>query len=183
MDRRTRDSLLTRGLPTDLIDRIGSHGQTVSMLQSFSRRTLRQYYTEEDATAIYQSVHRQPTAPDVLERIQFLSNEVCCYCADGVSTRPYQIHHIVEHSHTQDDSEENLMLVCPTHHDTIPRRQYSVEEQKEQRQQWYALAEVARAYEDRGLTFPLTSFEALAYSSRPDVEYTATGHGHSSMRP
>lgn len=169
MDRRTRDSLLERSLPTDLVEKIGGHGHTVSILKSFSRKTLTQFYTEEEAEAIYRGVHRQPIPTEVLERIRSLSNKVCCYCADGVSTRPYQLHHIVEHAQTQDDSEENLMLVCPTHHAAIPQFGYSVEEQKQQRQKWYALAAVARAYEEHGITFPLKSFEVLAYNNEPDV--------------
>lgn len=169
MDKRTRDSLLGRGLPTDLVDKIGGHGHTVGVLKNFSRKALTQFYTEEEAEAIYGGVHRQEIPTEVLDRIRLLSNEVCCYCADGVSTRPYQIHHVVEHARTQDDSEENLMLVCPTHHAAIPQLKYSVEEQKQQRQKWYALAEVARAYESRGLSFPLKSFEVLAYSNKPDV--------------
>lgn len=169
IDKRTRDSLLVRGLPTDLVEKIGAYGHTISILKNFSRKTLTQFYTEEEAEAIYRGVHRQPIPTEVLDRIRLLSNEVCCYCADGVSTRPYQIHHIVEHAQTQDDSEENLMLVCPTHHAAIPQFGYSVEEQKQQRQKWYALAEVARAYESRGLAFPLKSFEVLAYGNKPDV--------------
>jgi hypothetical protein len=169
MDKRTRDSLLGRGLPTDLVEKIGGYGHTVGILRNSSRKTLTQFYTEEEAEAIYRGVHRQEIPTEVLDRIRFLSNEVCCYCADGVSTRPYQIHHIVEHALTQDDSEENLMLVCPTHHAAIPLAGYSVEAQKQQCRKWYALAEVARAYESRGLTFPLKSFAALAYHSDPDV--------------
>jgi DNA replication protein DnaC len=169
MDNRTRDSLLGRGLPTDLVEKIGRLGHTVGVLKNFSRKTLTQFYTEGEAGAIYEGVHRQPITTEVLDRIRFLSNEVCSYCTDGVSTRPYQIHHIEEHAVTQDDSEENLMLVCPTHHTAIPQLGFSVEEQKQQRQKWYALAEVARAYESRGLTFPLKSFEALSYNNNPDV--------------
>ena len=61
------------------------------------------------------------------------------------------------------------MLVCPTHHVAIPQFGYSVEEQKQQRQKWYALAKIARAYESRGLSFPLKSFEVLSYNNNPDV--------------
>jgi hypothetical protein len=169
MNQRTRDSLLGRGLPTDLVEKIGGHGHTVGILRNYSHKALTQFYTEEEAEAIYRGVHRQPVSAEVLDRVRFLSNEVCSYCVDGVSTRPYQIHHIVEHARTQDDSEENLMLVCPTHHAAIPQRGYSVEEQKQQRQKWYALVEAGRAYEARGLTFPIKSFAVLAYQNGPDL--------------
>jgi hypothetical protein len=88
MDRRTRDSLLGRELPTDLVEKIGGHGHTVGILRSYSRKALTRFYTEEEAEAIYRGVHRQPIPADVLERVRFLSNEACCYCADGLSTRP-----------------------------------------------------------------------------------------------
>jgi hypothetical protein len=167
VDKRTRDSLLGRGLSTDLVEKVGHHGHTVGILRNYSRKALTQFYTEEEAEVIYRGVRRQPIPAEVLDRIRFLSHEVCCYCADGFSARPYQIHHIVEHAQTQDDSEENLMLVCPTHHAVIPLAGHSVEAQKQERRKWYALAEVARAYESRGLTFPLKSFAVLAYQNAP----------------
>jgi hypothetical protein len=61
------------------------------------------------------------------------------------------------------------MLMCPTHHAAIPLMNYSVEKQKQKRRKWYALAEVARAYESRGLTLPIKSFEVLAYQKEPDL--------------
>ena len=170
MNSKTRRSLIRRGLPTDLIDKIGSHGHTVTNLKGFSRKVLHNFYTEAESDQIQTSIQRSPIDDDVLDRLLFLSNEVCCYCADGNSARPYQIHHIVEHSATQDDSLENLMLVCPTHHTVIPLRKYSVGEQKAQRARWYALAEIDRAYRARGIPFPYQSFEPIIYSSSPTID-------------
>jgi hypothetical protein len=62
------------------------------------------------------------------------------------------------------------MLVCPTHHSDIPRRGYSVEKQKAQRAEWYAIADIERTYRARGIPFPHQSFEALVYSTEPSVE-------------
>jgi|SRR5215213_660283 len=170
MDSRTRNSLIGRGLPTDLIDKIGSNDHTVTNLKGFSKKVLLKFYTEAESDQILKSIHRSPIDDEVLDRLLFLSNEACCYCADGNSASPYQVHHIVEHAATQDDSLENLMLICPTHHTVIPLRKYSVEEQKAQRARWYALAEIDRAYRVRGIPFPYRSFEPINYSSSPTID-------------
>jgi 5-methylcytosine-specific restriction endonuclease McrA/energy-coupling factor transporter ATP-binding protein EcfA2 len=170
MNKRTEKALLGRGLSTDLIKKIGSNSHTVTSLRTFSRKTLKTFYTDKETELIQQCIQRNPIADDVIDQLLFLSNGVCCYCADGNSTRPYQVHHIVEHSISHDDSLENLMLICPTHHSDIPRRTYSVEEQKGRRAEWYAIAEIERAYRARGIPFPHQSFEALVYSTEPSVK-------------
>jgi hypothetical protein len=95
------------------------------------------------------------------------SDKVCCYCRDGLSSRPFQIHHAVEYSQTQDNSFDNLILLCPNHHQTVPKKE-TPEAQKQARAEWYALVSVVKAYRSKGITFPFGSFLALDYGSNPD---------------
>jgi len=49
MDSRTQKALVGRGLPTDLIEKIGSFDHTVTNLKGFSGKVLKTFYTEEEA--------------------------------------------------------------------------------------------------------------------------------------
>jgi hypothetical protein len=73
----------------------------------------------------------------------------------------------VEYSKTQDNSFDNLILLCPNHHQTIPKVQ-TPEQQKQARAEWYALVSVVRSYRRKGIAFPFGSFVALDYGSEPD---------------
>jgi hypothetical protein len=113
---KTRNALLALGFPTDLIEKINRNGHALGILKQFSYTGLRKYYNDEESKLINERIKRQPISDEVIEQLLKDSKEVCCYCADGVSTRPYQIHHIEPYHITQDNSEHNLVLVCPTHH-------------------------------------------------------------------
>ena len=73
----------------------------------------------------------------------------------------------MEYSKTQDNSFDNLILVCPNHHQTVPKTQ-TPEQQKQARAEWYALVSVVRSYRKQGIAFPFGSFVALDYGSEPD---------------
>lgn len=77
------------------------------------------------------------------------------------------MHHIDPYSETQDNSEDNLLLVCPTHHSTIHTRNTSRAEQKRVRHLWHASVEIAFDYASKGLQFPFGTFQALDYESNP----------------
>ena len=93
---------------------------------------------------------------------------VCCFCADGVNVRPFQLHHIIPHSATQDNSEENLLLVCPTHHVTIHKSLLSFEAQKVRRASWLSVVKLAQQFKGKGIAYPFGLFEPLTYDAPPE---------------
>ncbi|MFI5302965.1 MAG: HNH endonuclease, partial [Polyangiales bacterium] len=163
MHAATRKALRQRSVPTDLITNIGKQGHTVESLAGLTLEELRSFYTEDEASLIHSKVHREPIDGEVLARILTASGEVCAYCADGNSARPFEIHHIVYWSISQDNSEDNLLLVCPTHHTTIHKRAISAELQKKQRQEWYSLREVALEFQARGVSVPYTMLTPIGF--------------------
>lgn len=169
MKGTTRRALLSRGLRSDLIEKIEKNGHTVNNLSSFSKKQLKGFYTAEEAKEIEDAVKRKPIPAETVDELLRLSNSSCCYCADGNSAQPFQIHHIVEHAISQDDSLGNLMVVCPTHHSAIPSKKYSVEEQRATRNRWYAVVEIAREYDEKGIPFPYNSFEAIVAVGELDL--------------
>src|ERR1043165_4278817 len=136
MNPRTRRALVALSIPSDVIAKIAQHGHTLDNLRSFSGVQLRTFYEPAEAELLEQKLKRQPIPDDVVEIILSASGSVCAYCADGNSTRPNEIHHIDPYAATQDNSEDNLLLVCPTHHTWIHRHGVRPEDQKRQRREW-----------------------------------------------
>lgn len=167
MNIRTHTALLGLGFDTDLIATIGAHGHTVSALRSLSNQALQSNYSQSDVALIQERIHRAAIRAEVVDAVLDASDRVCCFCRDGISSRPFQIHHAVEYSKTQDNSFDNLILVCPNHHQTVPKTQ-TPEQQKQARAEWYALVSVVRSYRKQGIAFPFGSFVALDYGSEPD---------------
>lgn len=167
MNIRTYTALLGLGFDTDLIATIGGHGHTVSALRSLSNQALQSNYSQSDVALIQERVHRAAIRAEVVDAVLDASDRVCCFCRDGISSGPFQIHHAVEYSKTQDNSFDNLILVCPNHHQTVPKTQ-TPEQQKQARAEWYALVSVVRSYRKQGIAFPFGSFVALDYGSEPD---------------
>ncbi|MGB2837417.1 MAG: hypothetical protein WBC30_17445 [Candidatus Sulfotelmatobacter sp.] len=167
MHSRTYTALLGLGFDTDLIARIGAHGHTVSALRSLSNQALQLNYSQSDVALIQERIRRAAIRAEVVDAVLEASDRVCCFCRDGISSRPFQIHHAVEYSKTQDNSFNNLILICPNHHQTIPKTQ-TAEQQKQARAEWYALASVVRSYRNKGIAFPFGSFVGLDYGSEPD---------------
>jgi hypothetical protein len=167
MNTRTYRALLGLGFDTDLIARVEANGHTVRSLRAQSRRALQSNYSQTDIALIQEKIQRAAISSEVIDAILRVSDRVCCFCRDGISTRPFQIHHAVEYSKTQDNSLENLILVCPNHHQTIPKIQ-TPEQQKQARTEWYAIVALVLSYRAKGVLFPYGSFVALDYASEPD---------------
>jgi HNH endonuclease len=167
MNIRTYRALLGLGFDTDLIARIDAHGHTVSALGALSKKALLANYSQSDIGLIQERIHRAAIPGEIVDAVLDTSDRVCCFCRDGISSRPFQIHHAVEYSKTQDNSIENLILLCPNHHQTIPKI-HTPEEQKQGRAEWYAIVSVVRSYRSKGIAFPFGSFVALDYGSEPN---------------
>ncbi|MBN2561763.1 MAG: HNH endonuclease [Phycisphaerae bacterium] len=169
MNERTRQALVTLSIPTDLIEKIGLQGHTLDGLRSLSGLQLQKFYSEDEAQLIELKIKRRPIPDTVVEAILAASNGVCAYCEDGVSTRPYQMHHIEPYSANQNNSEDNLVLVCPNHHAWLHKTGVPADSQKRRRREWCATAELGRAYARRGIPFPYGTFEPIDYGGEPNI--------------
>ena len=166
MRSQTENALLARGFPTDLIEKVEKNGHTVAVLGAMSKKKLLQYYCSLDVEFIAEKIKRQPIPDDVVDRVIDAADGSCCYCADGNSSRPYQIHHIDGYATSQDNSEDNLLLVCPTHHVVVHKFQTQAQ-QKAKRRKWHAVVAVAKAYRAKSIQFPFGRFVAYDYGIPP----------------
>src|SRR3954471_1588181 len=115
MHGKTLATLLAFGFSSDLIEKIEKTRHTVGELRAMSRQKLLQSYTPSEVDAIKSRIDRTPVDEKVILKVVAAAGRICCFCADGIDTRPFQIHHIDPYSETQDNSEDNLLFVCPTH--------------------------------------------------------------------
>ena len=175
MNNRTRTGLLARGFDTDLISKIERHGHTITSLGSLSRGALGQQYSEAEVAVILDKIVRKPIDEEVVEKVIEDSDGTCCFCADGNRSRPYQIHHAVEYSKTQDSSQDNLILICPNHHQSVPKTK-TAEQQKAIRRAWHSIVTMANSYRKRGLSFPYGSFVSLDFKAPPRPQELIDGY-------
>lgn len=158
----TRKALVSRGVPTNVIDKVEAKGDNVTTLDAAGKGRLIQVYGKEDGELLYNAVHRSPIPDEVVDELLSMSREGCCFCRDVIS-RPFQIHHIRPYSEAQDHSLDNLAVVCPTHHAAIHRDNTPADEQVEARDGWYALVRLWRAYEAEAVSFPFDAFEPIVF--------------------
>jgi hypothetical protein len=136
------EHLLARGLDSALAEKVIDAGYSLAKLASATKEELRDRLGNEyEANLVYDAAHRSPIAEDVLSRLVAECDWKCCICAD-MSLVPVIIHHVEEHHKTQDDSYENLALLCPQHHAlahstwTIARHPLPPELIRARKQQW-----------------------------------------------
>jgi hypothetical protein len=165
----TETALLALGFDTDFIRKIDYNKCTLTSLRNSSDAALRLVFSNAEVQLIKDNIKRKPIDSDVLDRIISAADGACCFGEDGNSARPYQIHHIIEHAKTQDNSEDNLLLICPSHHQSVPKH-FSVTEQKARRRSWQATVIIARAYRARGLEYPYGLFTAKDFGTDPNPE-------------
>ncbi len=61
-----------------------------------------------------QLIKRKPIDDQVMQQLMENSSFCCCLCK---TPTPFIIHHIIDHAATQDNSYENLAILCLLHHD------------------------------------------------------------------
>jgi energy-coupling factor transporter ATP-binding protein EcfA2 len=166
MQAKTRNKFLALGFSTVLIDKIAQRDLSFSGLQNQSMKALLHAgFTKEEADIILSKTKRAVIAKGVMEQLLIDSGQVCAFCANGNSSQPFQIHHIEEYHLTQDNSESNLLLVCPSHHVYIHQEGVTREFQLSMKRKWCQTWRIARQYQAKGLTFPFKGFEALDYQT------------------
>jgi hypothetical protein len=178
LHERTFKSLLALGFDTEFIEKIASHNHTIQALRGLPRKALQANYNDAEIDLIFERIKREPIPDHIVDSVISAADGVCCFCADGNQVRPYQLHHIVEYSKSQDNCEENIILICPTHHQSVPK-QFTSDQQKEARRKWQAVAAIAKTYRAKGIDFPFWCFVGLDYAARPDPTELIEGYAPS----
>ena len=91
-------------------------GYGVTKIRNTTISELASLFGENEARAIKGAIKREPIPNETIVRLMVESDWKCCICWNVDKVRPVIIHHIVEYSKTQDNSYENLVVICPNHH-------------------------------------------------------------------
>ncbi|AFU69528.1 HNH endonuclease superfamily protein [Psychroflexus torquis ATCC 700755] len=164
MNKRTLNTFLSRGFPTDLIDKIDKLSLTYSALNNISKKTLIKIgFDEKEALIIHTKTGRNRIEKEVIKSLIEKSGGCCCFCENGINNQPYQIHHIEEYHLSQNNNESNLLVVCPTHHFVIHSEKISQTEQIIKKNKWSKIWEISKEYNNKQLSYPFKSFSIIDY--------------------
>jgi len=109
--------LMQYGIKSDQADRLVELGYSVTKLRNTTVKELTNHFEIEVAKEIKEKTKRKPIHEDTLRRLLGESDWACCICFD-VRRQPIIVHHIEPYASTQDNSYENLIVLCPNHHAT-----------------------------------------------------------------
>lgn len=115
---------------------------SVTTVRTTSQKNLVAKYglTPKMAARAKAAVKRAPIEPDTLAFLLHGSAYLCC-CCSGLKSQSYIVHHIKEYEKTQDNSYENLALLCPACHDDAHKgsghgRKLTASDIKSSKRQW-----------------------------------------------
>lgn len=115
-------SFLKYGVASDLAARAEGAGLTVTSAKATSQKIMISKYglTEQEAELLAKAIKRTPIDDDLASLLLERSNYVCNMCK-GIKGLSYVLHHIVEYEKSQDNSYNNLIVLCPVDHDLAHR--------------------------------------------------------------
>lgn len=118
MNQKTLVTLLQYGVSNHLAEKADKAGLTASTAKALSQRDMVSKYglSAGEAKALTAAVRRGAIDSGVVQSLLERSNFVCCVCK-GTKGYSYILHHIVEYEKTQDNSYDNLAVLCPNDHD------------------------------------------------------------------
>lgn len=122
MDKR-RATFIQYGLSSEFADKLISAGLTATKVKTLSMADLTNRYglKFEEAQEAASSIKRAPIDDDIVNTLLQRNNFTCCLCK-GVKGKAFIIHHIKEYASSQDNSYDNLVVLCPVDHDIAHRR-------------------------------------------------------------
>jgi hypothetical protein len=173
---------LQYGVSQDLGQRAVDAALTITKVRSLSQKDLvAKGFSAAEAKVLKESIARQPIDEDVLLALLDRSNYVC-NCCKGEKGKSFIIHHIEEYSVSQDNSYENLIVLCPTDHDLAHRSPnqltlaISPEMLRSSKTQWEV--EVERRNADRAVREPVKP----AFTEAPAATLAAVSPQKKQMR-
>ncbi|MES2767445.1 MAG: HNH endonuclease [Bacteroidota bacterium] len=116
------NNILKYGIDNNLANKIISKNLSISSLKNLSQRNLKEDYKFSDVEIriIQERVNRQPIDDQIL--IELLENSAyTCNICKGVKSDAYIIHHIIHYNISQDNSYDNLVVLCPNDHELAHR--------------------------------------------------------------
>ncbi len=109
-------NLMAYGIAKDLAQKAVDAGYNLTKIRAASKSDLTDHFADDEADMLKRQIERQPISDDVVERLVNECHWRCCVCFNYDNLLPVVVHHIEEHARTQNNSYENLVVLCPNHH-------------------------------------------------------------------
>ncbi|MCM1242744.1 MAG: tetratricopeptide repeat protein [Roseburia sp.] len=139
---KTADTYLQYGVESDIAAKYEKMKLPVTTYRATSVENLMRSYgvEKEEAKRVKKCIQRQPISIDVVQRLLENSNYMCC-CCKGMKSDSFIIHHLVEYEISQDNSYDNLAVLCLNDHDLAHREKglsnkLTVEQIRESKLNW-----------------------------------------------
>ncbi|WP_179250325.1 tetratricopeptide repeat protein [Burkholderia contaminans] len=112
------ETYIKYGVSIDLALKYEGLKLSVSSCRALSSIVLSERFgiDEHESAFVKRCISRQPIDEDVVHKLLEASNYLCC-CCKGKKSDSYIIHHIEEYEKSQNNSYENLAVLCPNDHD------------------------------------------------------------------
>lgn len=113
-----QDTYIQYGVPSDWAASYEAKEISCSLFKSMPQKQLVAKYDIplQQVKFVKQCLKRSPVDTKTVEELLRHSRYLCCLCR-GEKGKSYIIHHIEEYSISQDNSYENLAVLCPNDHD------------------------------------------------------------------
>lgn len=113
------ETFLKYGVFEEIANKLETANYTVSKVQAASKKDLDNILNKDDIDDLFSKVKRQPIPDDIYERLATETEMHCCFCWNIFEEKPVIIHHIDEYNKTQDNSFNNLIVLCLNHHGEV----------------------------------------------------------------
>lgn len=115
-------NLVRYGVNSELASRAARNGLAVGKIKALSAAELTRLYmmSAEEAAELKRCVVRAPIDKETANQLLSASNFSCNLCK-GTKGHSFIIHHITPYEQTQDNSYDNLIVLCPSDHDIAHR--------------------------------------------------------------
>ena len=111
----TIKSLLRRGIDSVIASKIVENGYTIAKIKSKNDEELIKLGLTQNQINNIKNGVRPPIPVKVINQLLYESNCTCCICKN--SNNGVVIHHIEEWHISKSHNLDNLIVLCPNHHD------------------------------------------------------------------
>ncbi|WP_159295924.1 HNH endonuclease signature motif containing protein [Tenacibaculum maritimum] len=109
------NAFIARGIDSQLANSLVQQKLTLSKLKLKKTSELIDLGIDSKIADIISKEQRPPIPEETVIKLLYQSKWTCCICRDV--SKGVIIHHIKEWNISKDHSEENLVVLCPNHHD------------------------------------------------------------------
>lgn len=149
MSKHTINALIGRGIDSEKAQLLASKYTLFQLQKLTNEKLLSLGLSNDNINSILDTNSRPPIPSKTIKQLLFKSKFTCCVCRD--KNQPVVIHHIEEWHKSKNHSEENLVVLCPNHHDKAHQRgglslELTPKRLKEIKNEWENLCQKEDAY-------------------------------------